>query len=259
MLDHAQAAADLLQRMQRSLPLAAAITPELAAIMAARLPEWPIPPLCPVVGVTYLGDEGGIICRLALGPEGKLTLLVAVSMLDFEADAALGPAIAAYCEHRSAQLQARAEKQATRVPRAMAERFAALAGASDAVCLAHLDAEYATLAREALAAMCRKRPSPVVSGKPAIWAAAVVYEVGRVNFLTDPSQSPHMTTRRLCELFGISEASLHAKAKLVRTMLGTHRFEPRWTRADMIERHPYARIAEMLAGGARPWPAEAAD
>jgi hypothetical protein len=41
-----------------------------------------------------------------------------------------------------------------------------------------LDAEYAALARQVVAKLARKRPSPQLSGRHATWAAAVVYALG---------------------------------------------------------------------------------
>ena len=47
-------------------------------------------------------------------------------------------------------------------------------------------------ARRALAALCRKRPSPLVSGKPETWACAVLYALGQVNYLSDKASTPTM-------------------------------------------------------------------
>ena len=44
------------------------------------------------------------------------------------------------------------------------------------------------------AALCRKRPSPLASGQPRTWACGIVYVLGQINFLTDPSTQPFMTT-----------------------------------------------------------------
>jgi hypothetical protein len=41
-----------------------------------------------------------------------------------------------------------------------------------------------------VAGSARKRPSPLLCGERRIWAAGVVYAIGRVNFLADPDQKP---------------------------------------------------------------------
>jgi len=61
------------------------------------------------------------------------------------------------------------------VPKPMQETFNAIVALTDAFCRAHLDEEYAQLARQATAALCRKRPSPLATGNPKTWACGIVY------------------------------------------------------------------------------------
>ena len=63
---------------------------------------------------------------------------------------------------------------------------------TDAFCDQHLNSEYRDLARDMTAALCRKRPSPLASGQPRTWGGAILYELGRVNFLSDPSTQPRL-------------------------------------------------------------------
>lgn len=62
-----------------------------------------------------------------------------------------------------------------KVPKGWEEVYAALTEMTDRFCAEYLDHEYAELARYAIAALCRKRPSPLTSGKPQTWACAVLY------------------------------------------------------------------------------------
>ena len=62
--------------------------------------------------------------------------------------------------------------------------FDEIVTATDALCLGHLDEGYAALCAKLAAKRACKRPSPLVRGDRAIWAAGIVYAVGRVNFLT---------------------------------------------------------------------------
>ena len=81
-------------------------------------------------------------------------------------------------------------KKTEKVPKKMREKFDAIVALTDKVCLEHLNEEYAQLARQATAALCRKRPSPLSSGRVKSWACGVVYALGFVNFLFDKSQIP---------------------------------------------------------------------
>jgi len=93
------------------------------------------------------------------------------------------------------------------VPKAFAGRFTDLVGLTDAFCDAHLNAEYKDLCREMAVAVCQKG-SPVLKGKAEGWAAGIVYALGRVNFLDDPSQTPHMKSKDIAEGFGVSVATM---------------------------------------------------
>ena len=48
--------------------------------------------------------------------------------------------------------------------------FEEIAGLVDAFCRDHLNEEYAHVCRSLTEKLARKRPSPLVSGKPATWA-----------------------------------------------------------------------------------------
>jgi len=93
-----------------------------------------------------------------------------------------------------------------RVPKTMQSKFEAIAKLTDAFCKEHLSDEYANLCRKLAAKLCRKRPSPLARGKLQIWACAMVYTLGRVNFLFDPSQTPHMRADQICQIFGVSQS-----------------------------------------------------
>jgi hypothetical protein len=88
------------------------------------------------------------------------------------------------------------------VPLALQPADEAIVSQIEAVCREHLNDEYAGLSRQWAAALAQKRPSPLARGKPEIWACAMVYALGTVNFLFDKSQSPHMGADELCALMG---------------------------------------------------------
>jgi hypothetical protein len=121
-------------------------------------------------------------------------------------------------EYRSVRVM-RTPARATTVPKPMLRVYEAIVSLTDAVCDEHLDSEYKTLSRAMAAALCRKRQSPLGSGQPRSWACGIVYVLGRVNFLNDPSFSPHMKTAELAAAFGVSEATIHAKARFIEKAL----------------------------------------
>jgi len=91
----------------------------------------------------------------------------------------------------------------------------------DAFCDAYLDEEYAYLSKKMLAKLARKRPSPLERGDPVIWAASVVYTVGRVNFLDDPTQTPHLTLDQFSEASEVTKSSLSRKSRIIAEAIDT--------------------------------------
>lgn len=116
---------------------------------------------------------------------------------------------------------------------------------TDHVCAKLLDAEYADLARKAVAKLARKRPSPLLRGRPGTWAAAVVYALGQVNFLFDPSAEPHLTADELSAAFGIAKSTMGSKAKQVRDLLKMDHFKTEFMRADVMAENPMVWFIEV--------------
>jgi hypothetical protein len=125
-------------------------------------------------------------------------------------------------------------KKSEKVPRDMQERFDAIVALTDKVCKEHLDEEYAQLARQA-AALCRKRPSPLASGRADGWACGIVYALGFVNFLFDKSQHPYMSAADLCAAFGVAKGTGAAKSKIVRDALDMIQMDPNWYRPSQMD------------------------
>jgi hypothetical protein len=121
------------------------------------------------------------------------------------------------------------------VPKAMAERHRALVALTDAFCRRYLNEDYAELARRAVAALCRKRPSPLSSGQANAWACGVIHALGQVNFLSDKGTSPYLSTQDLCAGFGVAPSTGGSKAKAVRDALGMKRWDHRWLLPGNIE------------------------
>ena len=126
------------------------------------------------------------------------------------------------------------------VPQSMQERFEAVMGIVDPFCRDHLNDEYAAVGRRMAAALSRKRPSPLVGGTARVWACAIVYAAGKVNFLFDKSQLPHLSAVELCRLMAVSPASASAKAGRIANLLGLMPLDPRWCLPSKLDDNPLA-------------------
>jgi hypothetical protein len=114
----------------------------------------------------------------------------------------------------------------------------AITGLTDQFCREHLNDEYAALCRRLAEKLSRKRPSPLLHGKPETWASGIVRTIGWVNFLGDPSQTPHMKMTDIDQGFGVSEASGSAKSKAIRELLRMRPFDPDWTLPSRMDDNP---------------------
>jgi hypothetical protein len=135
--------------------------------------------------------------------------------------------------------------KSTKVPKGSEAFYAALTGVTDRFCDEHLNREYAELARYAIAALCRKRPNPLVSGNPRSWACAVLYALGQINFLSDKSADPYMAMADLCGHFGIATSTGGNKAKLVRNALGMGQFDHTWMLPSSVAGNSLAWMIEV--------------
>lgn len=132
-----------------------------------------------------------------------------------------------------------------KVPAAMRPVFQEITAVIDAFCVEHLDDEYARLARGLTAKLARKRPSPLARGDRRIWAAGIVHTIGRVNFLHDPEQRPHLRTEDLAGRFGVKAQTMGNKARLIEDTLRIGTMELEWCRQDMIAKNPFVWLVEI--------------
>jgi len=132
-----------------------------------------------------------------------------------------------------------------KIPKAMAEKFAAITILVDAFAAQHLNEEYRQAIHQVVGALARKRPSPLVRGKENVWAAAAVHAVGRVNFLDDPSQTPHCKSKLIYQHFGVGESTGQAKSKEIRDLLKMGPMSPEWTLPSRLSSNPLAWMVQV--------------
>jgi uncharacterized protein (DUF697 family) len=145
-----------------------------------------------------------------------------------------------------------------RIPAAMRATAEQVIGLTDKVCADLLDEEYAGLARQVVAKLARKRPSPLLAGRAATWAGGVVWALGQVNFLFDRSTGLYVAPDELAVAFGLSKSTLGQKAKQIRDTLKMTWGTPEFLRAEMIDANPMIWFIEVngLPYDARELPVE---
>jgi uncharacterized protein DUF6398 len=131
------------------------------------------------------------------------------------------------------------------IPQPIRPTYEAIVHQIDTVCQEHLNQEYNDLCRRLAGALARKRPSPLLRGKPEVWACGIVYAIGTVNFLFDKSQTPHLRADELCRLFNVSQSAGGAKAASIRKMFSMIQLDPRWSLRRMMDKNPLAWMIQV--------------
>jgi Domain of unknown function (DUF6398) len=122
-----------------------------------------------------------------------------------------------------------------RIPASVRPYAEGVVAVTDAVCAEHLDAVYADLCRRLVGKLSRKRPSPLTRGDLRIWAAGVIYCLGQVNFIFDPSQSPHASADELIAWLGVKKSTMANKARTIRESAGVSDFNAEFLRPDVMD------------------------
>ena len=124
------------------------------------------------------------------------------------------------------------------VPKNMQERYNEIAGLIEPFCDEYLNEEYKKLCLRALEKLCRKRPSPLISGRPRTWAGGILHAVGQTNFLFDKSQNPHMKVSALAERIGVSQNTMSGKSREIQKMLKMSYFSAEWSLPSKMDENP---------------------
>ena len=121
----------------------------------------------------------------------------------------------------------------------------AIVGLTDAFCREHLNEEFEAMCRRLAGVLARKRPSPLVSGKPETWACGIVRTIGWVNFLDGGSDKPYMKLTAIDKAFGVAESTGQGKSKTIRSMLKIRQFDHRWTLPSRMDEDPTLWMIEF--------------
>ena len=132
-----------------------------------------------------------------------------------------------------------------RAPAALQSQYDEIVAFTDPFCQRHLNEEYRDLCRRMAATLCRKRPSPVATGKTRTWACGIAYSVGRINFLFDQSQTPHLRADELCHHFGLSPKTGAAKSTTILELLKSGPADPHWTLPSRMGDNPMAWLIQV--------------
>lgn len=105
MIDQPETVERLMATLTAALPIPARVTPELQAMLRHQNAGAAIPALCAITWISYMGDEGGIVCKLDLGPDAEKAAFTSITHLRFDPRLPLARDITAYQKHRVKRLR----------------------------------------------------------------------------------------------------------------------------------------------------------
>ena len=109
-------------------------------------------------------------------------------------------------------------------------------------CAQKLDDDYFKLCEKLVKKLGRKKDVPFKRGKMEIWAAAVVYAIGSINFLFDKSFEPYMTAEQISEYFGTKNSTVSNKARQIKDMFDMWHFSPEFSTQKMNADNPFKNM-----------------
>ncbi|GBU27322.1 hypothetical protein R84B8_00852 [Treponema sp. R8-4-B8] len=124
------------------------------------------------------------------------------------------------------------------IPKEMQDKYDEIAAMLIEFCDKKLNEDYKDLCLRLLEKLCRKRPSPLLSGKTSTWAAGIAYAIGSNNFIFDKTQEIHLTANELASAFGVSSSTASNKAAELKKMFKINYFNIEWMLPENIEDNP---------------------
>ncbi|NEN22794.1 hypothetical protein G3O08_04675 [Cryomorpha ignava] len=106
-------------------------------------------------------------------------------------------------------------------------------------CSEKLNANYAQLSVKLIKKMGRKHDVPFKRGKLEIWAAAVVYTIGSINFLFDKSFEPFILATDISDYFDTKNTSVSQKAASIKKMFNLTIYDDEFATDQMEANDPF--------------------
>ena len=104
------------------------------------------------------------------------------------------------------------------IPKSMMTTYAQIEPLISSFCFEHLDEDYRQLCLKMLEKLCRKRPSPLLCGKPNSWAAGIVYFLCAENNYFRGNDPGCLRAAQLAACFGLSASAAYNRAAKIRSL-----------------------------------------
>ena len=153
------------------------------------------------------------------GKESVEALLLSASRHMMTQDDEMAEISLAAIETIQSQLGLKAGTDAEGVDQVKAYEVNAIDSMIEAFGSKHFDTLYTDLAFRLRQMIDGNRQLSTSSGSEKIWAAAIIYAIGQLNFLFDPETEPCISPDEICEFFNTKKSTVSNKASLIRKEL----------------------------------------
>ncbi|GAA0117027.1 DUF6398 domain-containing protein [Clostridium senegalense] len=131
------------------------------------------------------------------------------------------------------------------IPKEAEQRYYEIEKIIEEFAIKYLDEEYSNFSSKLLESLCRKNWKKVLRGKSNVWACAIVYVIGKINFLFDSNEKPYMKVKDLFSIFNVSSSSITKRYNEICEILNITLLDIKWTLPSNIEKNPLTWLINL--------------
>lgn len=106
-------------------------------------------------------------------------------------------------------------------------------------CNQKLNEEYFSLCKKVVFKMRNKSKVPFNRGELEIWAAAIIYAIGSINYLFDKASKPYLVSQEINNFFNTKTKTVSNKARAIKNMFDMTIFDDEFSTQQMKENNPF--------------------
>jgi hypothetical protein len=106
-------------------------------------------------------------------------------------------------------------------------------------CIQKLDEEYLTLSERLIKKIYTQDPNAFNRGKIEVWAGAIVYAIGSINFLFDKETQPYASATDFEDFFKAKKSSIANKARQIKEKFELYHFCNEFTTKHINSMNPF--------------------
>jgi hypothetical protein len=114
-------------------------------------------------------------------------------------------------------------------------------------CHEKLDEEYIDLCSDLMEEYDAVEENVFHRGKPEIWASAIIYAIGSINFLFDKNTEPYVSIDDITNYFGTKKSTITNKGRVIKDDLDIFIFDPDFSREEILENNSFDKY-EIVNG-----------